>query len=160
MTINDIPNFIQVSEHTALGGQPSEEHFRSAREAGYEVVINLAPTAATEGSLLNEPELLDALGFEYHHIPVAWAAPAIEEFDRFVRVMDGLGNRRALIHCAANFRVTAFYALYAIKQLGWSDEQAETLMDRVWKSRADYSMDDNWKNFIGLARQQMGAAAR
>ena len=157
MTIDTIPNFIQVDDHTILGGQPTEQHFRSARAAGYEVVVNLAPTSAIEHSLPDEAELLAGLGFEYHHIPVAWSAPTVGDFDQFADLMNSMGDRPALIHCAGNFRVTAFYALYAITRFGWSDEQAEALMDRVWKSHPDISMDDNWKVLIAQVKQQLRA---
>ncbi len=49
-----------------------------------------------------------------------------------------------LIHCAANFRVTAFYSLYAQKHLGWSPAQAADFRASIWAG-SDYVI---WNNFI------------
>ena len=38
--------------------------------------------------------------------------------------MQAVPDDRTLIHCAANFRVTAFYSLYAMKHLDWTAAQA------------------------------------
>jgi protein tyrosine phosphatase (PTP) superfamily phosphohydrolase (DUF442 family) len=157
VTLSTIPNFIQIDEWTALGGQPSAEQFQAAREAGYQAVVNLAPTATAERSLADEPGLLRDLGFEYHHIPVAWTAPQRDDFERFVAVLDQLGGRQTLIHCAANMRVTAFYALYGMKRLGWSEQRADALMDRVWRT-SPIQMPDAWKAFIAETRKQIETA--
>lgn len=152
--MNDIPNFIQVDGQTALGGQPTPEQFEAARAAGYTAVVNLAPTAAAESALPDEAALLGELGLEYHHIPVAWAEPKLADFAQFVAAMDGLRGRPTLIHCAANYRVTAFYSLYAMRRLGWSAEQADALMDRVWNSGTT-PMSQAWTSLISEARARM-----
>ncbi|MEZ4518188.1 MAG: hypothetical protein R3C44_15660 [Chloroflexota bacterium] len=46
--------------------------------------------------------------------------------------MDRLQDEKLFIHCAANYRVTAFYSLYALKHLGWSESQAAAFRARVW----------------------------
>jgi hypothetical protein len=51
---------------------------------------------------------------------------------------------RALVHCAANFRVSAFHGLYAMKHLGWSVERAEAFRAPIW----DSSDDPVWEAFI------------
>jgi protein tyrosine phosphatase (PTP) superfamily phosphohydrolase (DUF442 family) len=153
MTAGDILNFIRVDERTALGGQPSEDHLRSLRQEGYEVVINLAPPQ--EGAPANEREILESTGIEYHHIPVPWAAPEKVHLDEFFRAMDRNGERSKLIHCAANYRVTVFYSLYAMKRLGWSATQADGLIAQIWESRAGYRMDDVWNRFIAQARERL-----
>lgn len=43
MTISDTYNFVQIDNMIATAGQPSAAQSREASEAGYEVVINLAP---------------------------------------------------------------------------------------------------------------------
>jgi len=54
------------------------------------------------------------------------------------------GAGKTLVHCAANFRVTAFYALYGLKNLGWSESQAEAFREPVWKG----SQEPVWERFI------------
>jgi hypothetical protein len=51
----------------------------------------------------------------------------------------------------ANFRVTAFYALYAQKHLGWSEAQADQFRMSVWQG-TDYPI---WEKFIGVVKTQM-----
>jgi protein tyrosine phosphatase (PTP) superfamily phosphohydrolase (DUF442 family) len=62
-----------------------------------------------------------------------------------------LEETRTLLHCAANFRVTAFYSLYAIKHLGWSEAQAETFRQSVWQG-SDYPV---WAQFIRDVKAQL-----
>lgn len=154
MTISDIYNFIQIDDRIATSGQPTADQFRRARDAGYEMVINLAPDGL-ETSLPEEAELLSSLGIEYHHIPVPWSAPNLDQLEQFEAVMTATRGRRTLVHCQANYRVTAFFALYAAN-LGWSKEDSQALIDRIWSSRPGFQMDDTWKGFIASARQRPG----
>ena len=57
MSVGDIYNFIEIDGSTATAGQPSEAQFRALRDAGYEVVVNLAPDGL-ETSLPDERGLL------------------------------------------------------------------------------------------------------
>ena len=57
--------------------------------------------------------------------------------------MSQLPPGKTLIHCAANFRVTAFYSLYAEKHLGWSEAQADALRSKIWQG-SDYPV---WEAF-------------
>jgi protein tyrosine phosphatase (PTP) superfamily phosphohydrolase (DUF442 family) len=87
----------------------------------------------------------------YHHIPVDWNNPQESDFEKFERVMQTLPEGKTLIHCAANFRVTAFYALYALKHLGWSETQAEEFRASIWEG-SDYPI---WEEFIGRMKAQL-----
>jgi len=155
MPIEAIRNFIRIDDAVATGGQPTAEQFAEVREAGYEVVINLAPDGL-DSSLPDEDALLRSMGMEYVHIPVPWTAPRLEHFIAFVGAMDRTAGRRTLIHCQANFRVTAFYACYAALRLGWDEERRARLVDRVWGSTPDYRMDAAWKDFMDEA-MRLGA---
>lgn len=150
MAVSDIYNFIQIDDLISTSGQPSEEQFREAKQAGYEVVINLAPDGL-DTSLADEAEILRSLGIEYHHIPVAWNDPKLDQLEAFETLMTAAKGRRTLVHCQANYRVTAFFALYAAR-LGWSEEDSDALVDRIWSSRPGFEMDDTWKGFIAAAR--------
>ncbi|MET0183516.1 MAG: protein tyrosine phosphatase family protein [Caulobacterales bacterium] len=153
MSISDIYNFIQIDGLTATAGQPSADQFEEIADSGYSAVINLAPDGL-DTSLPEEAELLHRLGMEYYHIPVAWSDPQLGELSRFESLMASLSGSPTFIHCQANFRVTVFFALYATSHLGWSDEQANALIDRIWTSRPGFEMDDTWKNFVAAARSR------
>jgi protein tyrosine phosphatase (PTP) superfamily phosphohydrolase (DUF442 family) len=156
MGVSDIFNFIRIDDRTSLAGQPSEEQLRTLPGAGYVTVINLAPTTVSKGTPVDECTILHELGLDYHHIPVSWDAPEAERFGHFVQVMDGIGDRRTLIHCVANYRVTAFYSLYAMQRLGWSKAQADALIARIWTSHLEVSMSDNWKRLIAEVQRSLG----
>jgi protein tyrosine phosphatase (PTP) superfamily phosphohydrolase (DUF442 family) len=147
-----IHNYRKVSDRLVTGGQPTAEQLRSAAEEGFTTVINLA-TINPRYSLEDEAGLVDSLSMTYHHIPVDWEHPTEGDFEAFEKVVQQLAPGKTLIHCAANFRVTAFYALYALKHLGWSQAQADEFRDSIWQG-SNYPV---WERFID---QMKGKLAR
>lgn len=147
MSTQEIYNYIKVNDQLIIGGQPTEDQLRSAAEEGFTTVINLA-TIDPEYSLEDEAGLVESLGMTYIHIPVDWEEPMESDFDLFEKVMEKLSAGKVLLHCAANYRVTAFYALYAQKNLGWSEEQAEAFRLQIWKD----SLHPVWDEFIKTIR--------
>ena len=156
MSTQSIFNFIEVNDRIATGGQPTSEQLEDARNEGYEAVINLAPHDADNRALPDEPALVASLGMKYHHIPVEWTCPKKEQFAAFTKVMQALRDKKVLVHCAANYRVTAFFSLYAMKHEGWSAERADAFIAKIWESRPDYRMDSTWKAFIDDVRSRPG----
>lgn len=155
-SLSDIYNFLAVEEGLVTGGQPTADQLRAAAAAGIEAVVNLAPDGQ-DTTLAEEAELLASLGLAYHHVPVPWAQPSLAQLDRFSQVMDGLAGQPTLIHCQANFRVTAFLALHGEARLGWSRERADALIDRIWTSRPDYRMEPAWLDLLAAARARLTA---
>lgn len=149
MPTREIYNYRKVHDRLVIGGQPTEEQLRDAASEGFEAVINLA-TEQPGGSLEDEAGLVYSLGMAYYPIPVVWDHPTIEDFHRFEAIFGRLTETKTLLHCAANFRVTAFYSLYALKHLGWSEEQAETFRQSVWQG-SDYPV---WEQFIRDVKAQ------
>jgi protein tyrosine phosphatase (PTP) superfamily phosphohydrolase (DUF442 family) len=129
------------------------DQFRDASDAGYNTVINLAPDGL-ETSLPNERDIVEALRMNYRQIPVIWSEPRIDQLELFEDLLEALRGRRMLIHCQANYRVTAFFAMYAISKLGWSEGQANALIARIWGARPDFQMDETWRRFIATARER------
>jgi protein tyrosine phosphatase (PTP) superfamily phosphohydrolase (DUF442 family) len=147
MSNNQIFNAIQIDDQILTAGQPSEDQLQDLSSEGYKVVINLA-TIDPRYSLNDEKKSCDNLGMTYVHIPVEWTAPNIEEYRAFKDAMDESAQMKTLIHCAANYRVTAFYSIYAKQALGWTDEQAKALRAQIWESNPDWKMDDIWREYI------------
>jgi protein tyrosine phosphatase (PTP) superfamily phosphohydrolase (DUF442 family) len=143
MSSSEIFNSIKVSEDLITAGQPTAEQLRSVAQEGFKTVINLA-TSNPPYSLEGEAGLVQALGMNYFHIPVVWDNPQESDYQAFERVMSDLPAGRTLIHCAANFRVTAFYSLYAQQHLGWSKDEAEKFRAQIWAG-SDYPI---WRAFI------------
>lgn len=143
MSLETIYNYRRGDDQLCTGGQPTEAELRDAANAGVRTIINLAPFDPRY-SLPDEASLVDALGMAYHHIPVDWANPTEHDFGAFEQAMLARQAGKTLIHCAANFRATAFYSLYAMKQLGWSPAQAEAFRASIWHG-SDYPQ---WESFI------------
>jgi RimJ/RimL family protein N-acetyltransferase/protein tyrosine phosphatase (PTP) superfamily phosphohydrolase (DUF442 family) len=152
MSTEEIYNYRKVSDLLITGGQPTAEQLKSAADEGFRVVINLA-TQKSDHALEDEAGLVQSFGMEYHHIPVEWEQPTERDFAAFEQVMKQLPTGKTLIHCAANFRATAFYALYAFKNLGWSKAQAETFRASIWQG-SDYPI---WEKFIGQVKANLDA---
>jgi len=140
-TLESIRGYQRQSDRIATSGMPQPEHFACMREAGFEVVINLAlPTS--DNAIPNEGELVSAQGMTYIHLPVKFDAPQQEDFERFSRIMDACQNQRVFVHCAANMRVSAFMFLYRLRQRAVTREAAERDVRRIWEP------DEVWRKFI------------
>ena len=78
----EITNFCAISERLGTAGQPSEDQFRTLRDAGFEVIINLAlPTSCN--AMADEGAIVTGLGMSYVHIPVDFTAPTSEDLCAF-----------------------------------------------------------------------------
>ena len=143
MSAQDIINYLKVNDDLITGGQPTVEQLRAAATEGIIAVINLG-TLNPSYALEDEAGLVRSLGLAYYHIPVAWDNPKQTDFQAFESVMREVTGRKSLLHCAANFRVTAFYALYALKHLGWSEAQADAFREPIWRG----SDEPVWERFI------------
>jgi protein tyrosine phosphatase (PTP) superfamily phosphohydrolase (DUF442 family) len=147
MAIEDIRNFVPVSERLATGGQPSEQQVRELSAAGFEVVVNLG-LLDPRYCLADEAGLVESLGAAYFHIPVDFKAPRSEDLEKFFDVMEGSRDKNVFVHCAANYRVSSFIALYGQAKLGWPAEDADAHIRRVWEP------NDVWAKFIETARRR------
>ena len=139
----EIYNFLGLSDTLFTAGMPTANQLTDAARQGVQIVINLAPHSVQD-ALAGEAELVDSLGMQYINIPVIWNTPTRDGLDRFMGVMDENKDRKILVHCQANFRATAFVAMYRILRLGWEPDDAMAGMHRIWDEE-DYPI---WKMFI------------
>ena len=117
MAIEHIKNFVSLSEQLATAGQPSEQQVQELAREGFEVVVNLG-LLDPRYCLADEAGLTGSLGMMYHHIPVDFKAPQFDDLKKFFDVMDESRDKRVFVHCAANYRVSGFIALYRAGQMG------------------------------------------
>lgn len=152
MAVEDIFNFHPINERISTSGQPTPEQFEEVRDAGYTTIINLAPHDAENNALEDEKGLLNTLGLEYFHIPMVWEEPQPEQYTTFCDVMKKVMDHKVLVHCAANYRVSAVVSSYAIRHLDWTVEQADEFLNKLWTSIPEYPMNDTWQGFIDTIR--------
>ena len=138
----DIYNYIEIDETLATSGQPSVEELAAAARAGFEVVINLALHDDPRYSLPDEPGTVASLGMTYVHIPVKFDAPREGDLLAFFSAMTAHADRKVLVHCAANKRVTSFLGLYRVIRQDWDVERAFAPMRQVWEP------NEHWAPFI------------
>lgn len=141
--MKDIYNYLLYHEKLTSSGMPTTEQMKSVAEAGVELIINLAPHDVPN-AIPNETELVESLGMEYINIPVNWGTPTKDGLNIFMDAMDANKDRKIHVHCEANFRASAFIAIYRILRLGWEAEKALEVMRTVWDEDA-YPV---WKMFL------------
>lgn len=79
MALEEITNYMLVTDRIASSGQPDEMQFKDIAQAGYEVVINLA-MPNSENAIPEEGYIVTAREMQYIHIPVPFEAPSSESF--------------------------------------------------------------------------------
>jgi protein tyrosine phosphatase (PTP) superfamily phosphohydrolase (DUF442 family) len=117
------------------------------RSEGYEAVINLLPDAY-EHAVPDEARIVLDQGLDYVYIPVAFDAPTHDDFDAFANALDARSGQKVHVHCAANFRVSAFYSLYALRHGLCTEDEAREFVHSVWNPD-DYPA---WMAFIATER--------
>ncbi len=129
--MQDIYNYIKISDLIATSGQPTKEQFSTIKASGYEVVVNLALTESMN-ALPDEKLIVESQGMQYIHIPVLWENPTLENIAFFFDVMNINVDKKVFVHCAANMRVSAFVYLYRRIVGGLSEEPAADDLHKIW----------------------------
>ena len=148
--LDDIFNYVQLTDRVGTSGQPTEEQFEDIAAAGYKAVINLA-MPDSDKALPNEGNLVSAQGMDYIHIPIPWEAPTTEHLRRFFGTMHNYAGQRVWVHCAMNLRVSAFMYLYLTSVEKISEAEATSPIIPRWEPQ----MDDTWRAFINMPGEQV-----
>jgi len=149
--LEEIHNYVRVSEDLASSGQISYDQVKTLREAGFEVVVNLAP--ASEGRNALEGFLAVQEGMSYIHIPVSWQDPSPADLQLFFDVMEASKDRNVFVHCFANMRASAFVYLYRTLYQDVSEEEALAKLHEVW----DPMELEQWANLITTTQTEYTA---
>jgi protein tyrosine phosphatase (PTP) superfamily phosphohydrolase (DUF442 family) len=150
-TIDAIYHVLPLDEGLLTGGQPTAGQLAAVARAGYEVVINLA-TPDSPRALADEAALVTRLGMRYVALPVAWEAPAIDDFERFGALMACHTGKRLFVHCAANMRVSAFCYLYRVLHQGMAPAHAARDLAAIWEP------NPTWRAFMEHVQREYTSA--
>ena len=142
-----ILNFHLITETIGTAGQPTITQFEDVKNANFAVVVNLAMPDSPD-ALADEADIVGALNMAYIHIPVLWQAPSLADVKKFFAVMDAAERNgdNVFVHCAANYRASAFTYKYLTLRKGVSSEEAMSPLLRRWLPE----MDDNWRLIMAL----------
>ncbi len=138
--LEQITNFLQISDRLATAGQPTIAQYPAIAAAGYQVVINLALTDSPN-AVVDEAQIAHDLGLTYLQIPVVWDSPTMADFQAFARAMDTHREGQIFVHCAANKRVAAFVYLYRLGE-GVDEVIARQDLAKIW------TPNPIWQTFI------------
>lgn len=138
-----IQNFLPMGQQFGSAGQPTPEQFTLIAQEGFKTVVNLA-LATSPGAVPDERALVEGLGMQYVHIPVAFDAPADSDLQQFFAAVEKAPGK-VFVHCIANKRVSAFLFLYRVLKLGHPIHDAEMALHRIWQP------DEVWQAFIDRA---------
>ncbi|RTR31737.1 protein tyrosine phosphatase family protein [Shewanella atlantica] len=119
------------SANVITAGLPSEAQFETLQQAGVDLVINLIPDGNSSGHE-DEASMVKSAGMTYESISVDWKKPNVEDVERFFSIMNANRDKDILIHCAANYRASAFYYLYQATQLKQDSEQQKKQTLAPW----------------------------
>lgn len=142
-------NFKQVSDQLACSGQPREGQLDLIAGENYRVIINLG-LADAKYSLKDERASVEALGMTYHHIPVAFEDPQPGQLQEFIGLMNVSHNEKVLVHCAANYRASAFTGLYLLSAKTFNKTEMHAFIEDVWQP------DAIWEQFIEECSEMIG----
>ena len=144
-----LKNFHQITPRIGSAGHPKPEDFPAIAAAGYQVVINLAMHNADD-AIAEEGSLVSQAGMSYIHLPVPWEAPTADHLKTFIGLMDALADKKILVHCQVNARVSAFMLKYLTFK-GVPEAEATTPLMEKWKPH----MDVNWQGFLTLKEEDL-----
>jgi protein tyrosine phosphatase (PTP) superfamily phosphohydrolase (DUF442 family) len=142
MSIEDSVNFKRIDGRLTTSGLVSAEQLANLHREGYDAVINLMPD--DDSPVPDEERIVRDQGLDYVYIPVDFNKPMLAELEAFTEAMDARVDSNVHVHCAANYRVTAFYSLYALRRGLCTREEADELVRSVWNP-ADVPA---WEAFI------------
>jgi protein tyrosine phosphatase (PTP) superfamily phosphohydrolase (DUF442 family) len=151
MSLEEMINFVQLSSNLLTSGQPDQSDLIAIADAGVQTVINLA-MPDSDFALENEAQIVRGLGLEYIHIPVGWENPTFEDLKRFMEEMEARQDKKLLVHCALNYRVSCFVALWKILKLGIEPGEAFRHMFEIWEPK-EYPI---WDDFINTTLLEAG----
>lgn len=143
MSIQNAYNFVAINEQVTTSGLPTLEQLQGLQTEAYSALINLLPDD-NEYAVAGEREALAAQDLEYIYIPVDYLEPKVSDFAEFTQAMERLAGARMHIHCAANYRVSVFYGLYAYLKGWWTRQQMDQHIHSLFRPE-DYPP---WPQFI------------
>ena len=139
--LEDIKTYRKISDTLHTAAQPTAEQFKSIKNSGVDLVINLA-LSDSPGAIENEGDIVQGCAMAYIHIPVDFKKPETGDLVRFFQAMNQNKEKNILVPCAYNWRVPSFVYLYRVITQNCDEDTAKQDMLDVWDP------DETWQSFI------------
>ena len=112
------------------------------------MVINIA-MPDSDDAVPEEGNIVTAQGMIYVHIPVPFDAPTVVHLRTFIKIMQAFADQRVWVHCALNYRVSAFLYQYLRLVQGMPEEEAKKAMFPSWEP------DTEWSRFMTYTNKEL-----
>jgi len=132
MSIEQSYNYRSITATLTTSGVVSAEQLQQLSAQHYQRVINLLPNDS-QYATADEQQLVEQQHIDYVYIPVDFATPRIDDYQRFASAMQQSPSVKTHVHCAANYRVSAFFGIYAYQYLDWSATQVKQHIESLWQ---------------------------
>ena len=149
--MEEILNYIKINELISTSGQPSVEQFKEIAQNDFEVVINLALHDASN-AIENEDKIVTDLEMAYFHIPVDFNNPKPSDVKLFLNTLQALGANKVWVHCALNYRVSAFMYIYHKYVLQTAFDDIDISLFQEWLP------DTKWQEIIKISLEEIKKA--
>lgn len=146
--MKNILNYIKINELISTSGQPTIKQFEQIAQDGFEVVVNLA-LHDSSNAIENEDKVVTGLGMAYFHIPVNFEEPKLSDVKLFLNTLQALGSNKVWVHCAFNYRVSAFMYVYHKYVLQTPFDEVDLSMFEQW------SPDENWQRLMKIDIEEL-----
>ncbi len=125
------PNVVVASPHLVTSGQPSVDALANLKALGFEADIYLAPPTVPD-AVRDEQLIVTRQGLTFINIPIKFDNPIEADFETFASLLQGLGNRKTLVHCQVNLRASSMVFLYRVIILKEDPQLAYQGVAGVW----------------------------
>ena len=125
-------NFTAVSDKLAIGGQPATHQFKLIADAGYSVILQLVVKEASY-SPADEAYHVQSFGLQHEVMHISFAAPTIEDVERFFGIMEKYTTEKVFVHCAVGYCTSGLISIYLMQHHGLSFAEARKKVAADWK---------------------------
>ena len=130
-------NFHRIDSQLATGGHFVNAGAAELAKQGVTLVIDLRDEPPAD-----EQQQLAEAGIRWVNVPVVWADPRKDDFEKFAQLMAANGDENILVQCQANYRASAMTYLYRVTQQGVPESEARKDLDAIW------TPEGTWQDYI------------
>jgi protein tyrosine phosphatase (PTP) superfamily phosphohydrolase (DUF442 family) len=138
LALSNILAFHFVHENLATSGQPSFDELNIIANAGFQIVINLALTDASN-VLFGEDRRVLELGMDYINLPLLFDRPSYSQALCLLDLLKSLQHQKVWLHCALNMRVSSLIYIHRVHHLMMDESDAKALLNQIWTPNAEWS---------------------